>query len=292
MFIFHRIAGRPILVAVSAVLILLAAFAQAEVKPSGFGMPSDPQDQLLKEIGVDEHLGAVLPLDLRFLDQNNRQVTLRDYFHGSPILLSLNYYKCPMLCPMTFRNLSETIGEMKGFTLGRDFKVVTVSFNPDEKQETAKEKSAETYAMLKTKEPDPSLVWPFLRGNKPEIDKVTRAVGYRYKKTDEVNFAHPTVLIVLSPEGKVTRYLYGIKHDPMNLRLAIIEAAKGRVGQSQALNTILLYCFHYDPAGRKYALAATRIMAGAGALTVMLLGGLILFLRFKGRAGAKEGGPK
>lgn len=235
------------------------------------------QDAFMKEIRVDEKPGATIPLDLRFTDQSGKPVMLRDYFRGKPVILTLNYYECPMICPVTFANLAKTMEDMKGLKPGKDFTILTVSINPNETAKVAFEKSNETYAMLKGF-PDPSGWWPFLLGGGKEIEALTGAVGFRYRRLDETNFAHPSALIILTPEGKVSRYLYGIKQEPNDLRLALLEASGGKIGSSTALNKIILYCYHYDPVGKKYAIAATNIMKGVGAVVLVMLLTLIIVL--------------
>ena len=269
------------------VLLCLACPSVAPADMSG-GLSHDQQEAVLREIGVDEHLGAAVPLDLTLTDQDGAKVALGEYFRGGPVILSLNYYECPMLCPVTFANLSRTIDDMRGLELGRDFRVATVSFNPDETEKMAREKSGETYRMLKDAK-DPGHSWPFLFGGPDEIKRITSAVGFRYKALGPDNFAHPSVLVILSPEGKVTRYLYGIKQEPLDLQLALTEAAQGRIGASTALNRVLLFCYHYDPVGKKYALAATRLMTAGGTLTLILVGGLLVMLwrQEKGKGGGR-----
>jgi len=265
---------------VTLTLILLAIvvlWGASGATPADF-MQQDPEDKILKEIGVDEKLGAQVSLDIKLTDQDGRQRRLGDYFKGGPVALSLNYYECPMLCPITFANLSRTISGMGGLRLGRDFKVVTVSFNPAESLVMANEKSRQTYAMLKGAD-GTGESWPFLFGAGEDTGRLAKAVGFRFKELGPNNFAHPSVLIILSPEGKVTRYLYGIEHDPVDLRLALLEAADGRIGPSRALNQVLLYCFHYDPVGKKYAVAATRIMTASGVVVLVIAGLLFLYTR-------------
>jgi protein SCO1/2 len=235
------------------------------------------QEAVLKEIGVDEHPGAAVPRELVFTDQEGKPVRLGDYFTGKPVLLTLNYYECPMLCPVTFANLAKTMRGMRGLAPGRDFRIVTVSINPDETAGQARDISAQTYAML-PKSPDPPLWWSFLFGYEKEITALTNAVGFRYKQIARNNFAHPSAIIVLTPEGKVSRYLYGIEQDPSDLKLALVEASGGKIGSSAALNQVLLFCYHYDPVGKKYQLAALNIMKAAGVLIVAGLGALFLVM--------------
>ncbi len=257
--------------------VLVLAISCPAVYAAGVFETQADQDAILKNVRVDERPGAQAPLDLVFTDQQGRQVRLGDYFKGMPVVLTLNYYECPMLCPIIFSNFAGTIGEMKGLVPGKDYRVVTVSINPDETGQTTSDKARESYALLKG-EDNPAGWWAFLYGNALEINTLADSVGYRYVKIGPDNFAHPSVIVVLTPSGKVSRYLYGIKQEPMDLRLALTEAADGRVGASRALNQVLLFCYHYDPVGRKYQLAATRLMKVGGALTLLFLGVLAFFM--------------
>ncbi len=235
------------------------------------------EEEVLQKIGVDEKLNAGIPLDLTFTDQDGRQVRLGDYFAGEPVILTLNFYECPMLCPLTFRSLVDTMGKIQGLSLNRDFRIVTVSFNPEETQARTKARALETYRMLRGIT-NAEQRWPFLMGDATAIERLTGSVGFRYLKLAKDNFAHPAALILLTPEGRVARYLYGIEQNPRDLKLALIEAADGKIGGSQFLNRALLYCFHYDPSGKKYALAAVNVMKISGAFVLLLVGILILSL--------------
>jgi protein SCO1 len=241
----------------------------------------DPQDDILKSIGVDENLGGAVPLDAVFRNQNGEEVRLGDYVAGGPVLLTLNYYTCPMLCPITLRNLLGAVSAISGVSLARDYRIVTVSFDPADRAEEARARSGEIYEKMKGI-PDPGDRWPFLFGAEPAIRALTTAVGFRYRKVGK-EFAHPDVFVVLTPEGRISRYLYGIEQDPLDLKMALIEAAGGNIGKSTALNQVLLFCFQYDPVGKKYALYARNIMKAGGVLTIALLGGLLLVLWKRGR---------
>jgi len=241
----------------------------------------DPQDDILKSIGVDEKLGGTIPLDARFRNEKGEEVRLGDYFTGGPVLLTLNYYTCPMLCPLTLRTLLGTVEKLKGVDLARDFRIVTVSFNPEDRVETARARAGEIHDVMEGM-PDPAARWPFLLGDERSIGALTGAVGFRYRKVGK-EFAHPDVLVVLTPEGRISRYLYGIEQDPLDLKMALIEASGGNIGESTALNQVLLFCFQYDPVGKKYALYARNIMKAGGVLTIALLGGLLLVLWKRGR---------
>ena len=233
--------------------------------------PHDPQDEVLRQVGVDERLGARIPGQLAFRDQAGRPVLLADYFSGAPVILTLNYYGCPTLCPLVFRNLAGTLKKLGGLTLGKDYRVVTVSINPDESPALAREKSTATYAMLGSAY-DPGRHWPFLMGNPASIESLAQAVGVRYIRVGNNDFAHPNVIIIVTADGRVSRYLYGLEQRPRDLKLALIEAAGGRIGAANLMNSALLYCFHYDPVGRKYVLFASRLM------TVAMLGVLVVTL--------------
>jgi len=249
---------------------------------------ADPQDAILLEVGVDEKPGAVIPRDLPFTDASGKPVRLADYLGDGPVLLTLNYYTCPMLCPLTFRSLAATMEQMKGFSLARDYRVVTVSIDPDEIPEIARAKANETHALMPGVR-DGDARWPFLYGGDGSIRRLAESVGYRYRKVGR-EFAHPAVTIVLSPGGTVSRYLYGIEIDPRDLKLALIEASDGKIGASSAGNALLMYCFKYDPVGKKYMLYARNIMKAAGAVTLVLLGGLLALLwRRYGRTGSPPG---
>jgi protein SCO1/2 len=260
--------GRSVLLP-ALLCVLVALFPAA-------ALAADPQDAILQEVGVDEKPGAAIPRELPFSDASGKPVRLADYLGDGPVLLTLNYYTCPMLCPLTFRSLVATMERVKGLSLARDYRVVTVSIDPDEIPEIARAKANETHALMPGLR-DADARWPFLYGSAGSIRRVAESVGYRYTKVGK-EFAHPAVTIVLSPAGAVSRYLYGIEIDPRDLKLALIEASEGKIGASSAGNALLMYCFRYDPVGKKYILYARNIMKAAGAVTLVLLTGLLVFL--------------
>lgn len=252
-----------------ALCALLCATAQAH----------DPQDLILEQVGVDEKAGGAIPTELPFVDQTGKGVKLSRYFTGAPVILTLNYYSCPTLCPLVFRNLVGTIGRMGDLRLGRDFKVVAVSIDPDETLERAADKSSKTYAMLGAATPDPGSAWPFLLGTQSSIAQLAQRVGIRYSRAGK-EFAHPNVLVIATPDGRISRYLYGMEQSPQDLKLALLEASGGEIGSSKILNRALLYCFHYDPVGKRYVLLASRIMTGA-MVGVLLLTLCLLAIMWK-----------
>lgn len=251
------------------------------------------QDEALPNVGVDEKFGTQLPLDLVFTDQDGKMVRLGDYFTGGPVILTMNYYSCPMLCPLIFRNLSNAIGAIEGVSLETDYRIVTVSIDPDETVERAHSKAEETWRMLA----GVAVLgkrWPFLFDRGPAGSRLARAVGVRYARLGDNNYAHPSVIMVLTPAGKVARYLYGIEQRPADLKLALTEAAGGKIGGSPFLNQVLLYCYHYDPVEKKYALAAVNIMKIGGGTVFLLFGILLLTLwrREKHGPGGAGAGPE
>lgn len=250
------------------------------------GLPAhtreDPQDEILKAIGVDEHPGDPVPPGAVFRDQAGNTVRLGDYYGKGPVLLTLNYYTCPMLCPLTLQALLDATKEVRGISLGDDYRILTISIDPADGVETAGARAGEIHSRMEGTA-DPASRWLFLVGDEGAIGEVTRAVGFRYRKVG-AEFAHPDVSILLTPEGRISRYLYGVVQDPSTLKLALIEAAGGKIGSSEVLNRVLLYCFQYDPEGRRYALYARNIMKAGGVLTLALLGVLYLVLWKRRRA--------
>ena len=262
-------------------VVLALAWILSVPRPVEGHAVNDPQDEILRSIGVDEKLGGAVPRDVVFRNVNGEEVRLGDYLQGGPVLLTLNYYTCPMLCPLTLHSLLGTVERMKGIDLGHDFRIVTVSFDPEDTPAIASALAGKIYAEMKGTD-DPAARWPFLLGDERSIGALTGAVGFRYRKVGK-EFAHPDVVVVLTPDGKISRYLYGMEQDPLDLKLALIEASGGKIGESTALNQVLLFCFQYDPVGKKYALYARNIMKAGGVLTIALLGGLLLVLWKRGR---------
>jgi protein SCO1/2 len=229
----------------------------------------EPVPKPLERVGVEERLDAALPLSLVFKDDAGREVTLGSYFRpGRPVLLTLNYYRCPMLCTLELNGL---VDGMKGlaWTPGDEFNVVTISIDPRETTALAR---AKKLSYLETLErPSAEAGWHFLTGSQESVDALTKAVGFSYqydKETDQ--FGHAAVVFVATPEGRLARYLYGVVYEPATLKLALLEASKGKIGSTW--ERFILYCFHYDADQGRYALAARSIMRAGGALTVLVLG--------------------
>jgi protein SCO1 len=230
----------------------------------------------VKDIGFDEKLGAVVPGDITLRDENNKAVKIKDLFTpGKPVILNLAYFTCPRLCSITADGLIEVMNEQKALELGKDFKILTVSFDPNDTPESARNKAVRYRERVRQGE---SLKdnWLFLTSDQEDIKKLTDAVGFKFKP-DGKEFAHPSGVIILTPEGKVSRYLEGIQYDPTDFRLALLEASEGKIGSSKLINKVLLFCYGFDPIGKRYTLKALRIVKAAGIITLLTLCGVLTF---------------
>jgi protein SCO1/2 len=252
------------------------------------GMPAGIAPNELKKVSFDQSLGAQVPLDLPFRDETGRGVQLSRYFTGRPVILALVYYECPMLCVQALNGLVKSL-KVLALEPGRDYTVVTVSFNPAETPAQAAAKKDEYVARLKR--PGAAEGWHFLTGNEASIRMLTDAVGFHYVYDAETKqFAHPTGMVVLTPEGKASKYIFGIDYGPRDIRLALVEASDHKVGTPA--DRLLLYCYHYDPTTGKYGLVLMNVLRLGGVLTVATIGGLILLLRRREkRVRADRGNP-
>jgi protein SCO1/2 len=256
----------------------------AGYKPEA-GMPSSTVPPPLREIGFDQNLNGQLPLDAPFKDESGRIVKLGDYFGTRPVVMVFAYYDCPMLCTVVINGLASALNVLS-LEPGRDFEILTISFNPRDTPATASAKKASYIARYT--QPGGAAAWHFLTGDPSSIDRVTKAAGFRYVWDDETQqFAHPTGVMVLTPDGRLARYLFGIEYGPRDLRYAIVDASQGKVGS--AVDSLLLYCYHYDPAAGKYSLAIMRLIRAGGAATVLALGAFIFVMARKERRGKRAG---
>ena len=239
----------------------------ANVKPPG-----------LNNVGIEQRLNEQVPANLEFRDETGRPVKLGDYFGKRPLVLSLVYFRCPMLCSEVLAGVE---GSLKAISLnpGKDFDVLTVSFDPNDTPEAATEKKAE---MLKRyRRAGAAENWHFLTGSQDSIDALTKAVGFQYqydKTTDQ--FAHTTGLMILTPDGKIAQYYYGVEFPPRDVRLGLIQASQGKIGT--LADAVLLYCYHYDPKTGKYSVMINHIIQLGGGLTILSIGGVLLLLLRRG----------
>ncbi len=246
-------------------LFLLLAPAGAAAQTS--------QPSILRDVGIDQKLNAQVPLDLQFRNEAGKTVQLSDYVRDKPVILTLVYYRCPMLCTLVLNGLVRTLKPL-GFTVGREFDVVTVSFDPREGPELAaakKENYVQSYGR-----PEAAEGWHFLVGDNEAVTQLAEAVGFRYAydpATDQ--FAHASAVIVLTPQGRVSKYFYGIEYSTNDLRLGLTEASQNKIGS--LAEQVLLFCYHYDPTTGKYGLAIMNIIRALGVLTVLGLGSFVFF---------------
>lgn len=230
----------------------------------------------VKDIGIDEKLGDSVPGDIALHNIANETVTVDELLEGDkPVLLSLVYYGCPRVCNFASDGVLQAVNGLYDLSLGNDFKILTVSFDTEDTPETASEKAPKYLNGLK-KGSDIDESWLFLTGDDENIRKLTSAAGFRYKKDGE-EFAHASALIILTPEGNIARYLPGIQYDPVDLRLALIEASQGKIGSSELLNQVLLFCYGFDPIGKRYALKALNIIKASGVFTLFVLCGVLTY---------------
>lgn len=257
--------------ALTMALALLPTFVAAQSRPVVAGTPASEVPAALREVGFDQHLNKPLPLDTAFTDETGRAVQIGDYFGERPVVLAFVYYGCPMLCLQSLSSLAATLGVMSEQP-GRDFEVVSISIDPRETPGLAREKK--THYVERSGKPSIGPGWHFLTGREENIRRLTKAAGFRYVWDDSVQqYAHPAGIVIATPEGRVSRYLFGIDYGPRDLRLAVLDASAERI--SSPLEKALLYCYHYDLATGRYSLAIMRIVQIAGAATVLSLGTLI-----------------
>ena len=237
-----------------------------------------PKDQ--QGIGIDEKLGQYVPLDSTFNDERGNGVRLKELIHR-PTILALVYYHCPDVCSLLLANLAGVLNKLPSEP-GKEYNVLAVSFDEMEKPDLALQRKGMYLKMIER--PFPEEAWRFLTGNQETIRKLTDAVGFHFKR-ERKDFLHPVSLIILSPDGKIIRYLYGTEFLPMDLKMALLEASEGRIGPT--ISKVLRFCFSYDPKGRKYVFNTLKV---TGTVTLLFAISFMLFLVFKGRKGQpKEG---
>jgi protein SCO1/2 len=260
----------------AATFLSLASGATAQ-------LTSDPMQsvgvrpELLKQVGIDQKLNQSIPLNLTFRDENGQTVELAQFFGQKPVILTLVYYNCPMLCTQVLNGVESGLKELPT-DIGKQFDVVTISINPTESHVLAKVKQ-EMYVGMYGR-PGAAQGWHFLTGDEPQIKQLADALGFRYAyDPDTKQFAHTSAIMLLTPEGKISRYFYGIQYPSRELRLGLVEASEGKIGTP--VDQVLLFCYHYDPATGKYGLLISHVIQAGGALTVLILGIAMLIL-FRG----------
>jgi protein SCO1 len=268
------------------ILAVTTAGAQSNVpgvNPSA-GIPSSQMPSVLSQVSFDQRLNEQLPLDLQFTDEAGRRVRLGTYFGTKPVVLAFVYYECPMLCTQVLNGLTSSLTVLAE-TVGREFDVVAVSFDP---RETSVLADGKKRAHLdRYQRPESTAGWHFLTGDEAAIKALTAAAGFRYvwdARTQQ--FAHPSGIIVTTPGGKVARYFFGIEYPSRDLKFALMEASAGRIGN--AIDRLLLYCYHYDPSTGSYGFVAMGAVRVGAALTLMaLVGFVVASIRREGRGGLR-----
>jgi protein SCO1/2 len=248
-----------------AVLLAGAGLAPAQI----YGPPQTQvyaPSRLLQKVGINQKMGAQIPLDLPFTDESGQEVTLRQYF-GKPVILALVYYQCPSLCNMVLNGVLRSIKKLD-FTAGNQYEVIAVSFDPRETPEMAAAKK-QTY-LNDYERPDAQQGWHFLTGPETSSKALADSVGFRYVYDAITNqYAHSSAIMILTPAGRIDRYFYGIDYPARDVRLGLVEASNERIGTPT--DQVLLYCFHYDPTTGKYALVVMNVLRLAGLITVAVL---------------------
>jgi protein SCO1/2 len=255
-----------VLVFSSPAVAQLAAYNQAApyTKPAS--------ENPFANIGLEQRLNTQIPLNLQFRDETGKTVQLGDYFGEKPVILSFAYYDCPMLCTLVINGIVRTLRTLS-FSAGTEFNIVTVSFNPKDTPAMAAVKRQNSLQSYNRKGADAG--WHFLVGDEATVQQLTQAVGFRYAYDEGTKqYQHPSGIMILTPDGKLSRYFYGIEYAPRDVRLGLVEASAGKIGSP--VDQVLLLCFHYDPTTGKYGLIITRALQLAGLVTVFALGAFML----------------
>jgi protein SCO1/2 len=265
------------------VVLLLTASAFGQGMSQGvMSPPANVRPPGLEHVGFEQKLNGQIPPDLTFRDETGKPVRLGDYFGKRPLILNLVYFRCPMLCGEVLSGLTTSL-KMMTFDVGKQFDVLTVSFDPRETPEIAAAKKAEY--LKRYGRAGAATGWHFLTGDEANIKALTNAAGFQYQfdpKTGQ--FAHATAIMVLTPGGKLAQYFYGVEYTPKDLRLGLVQASDNKIGN--VVDQVLLYCYHYDPATGKYGAIISRVLRLAGLATVLILGTMLVVLF---RVGPRQG---
>ncbi len=271
----RQLYGKLALVCGWALYLSGAAVAQGMYGANANGArPATPPPAIIQAIQIEQKLNEQVPLDLPFKDEHGKDVRLGDYFGQKPVVLALVYYECPMMCTEVLNGMASAFSVLR-FDIGKEFNVVTVSFDPRETPQLAAAKKIAYVRRYNRAGAEQG--WHFLTGPAESINALTRAVGFHYEWDAQTQqFAHATAIMVLTPQGRIAQYYYGVEYSVRDLRLGLIEASQNRIGS--LVDQVLLYCYHYDPRTGKYGATITRVLRVAGVLTVVVLGGMILLM--------------
>lgn len=263
-------------VAIIALSAPEAAFAQRFATSAPYQTPAgkSPTADLIRDIGIEQHLNGQLPLDAIFRDEQGREVPLHDFFGDQPVVLAIVQYRCPMLCTQVLNGFLKA-SQAVPLEIGRDYQFVAISFDARETSSLAAEKK-QHYARV-YRRPGGKNGFHFLTGDQDSIDRVCDAIGFRYRySASSDQFAHASGIVVATPDGRLARYLYGIEYSPQDLRFSLLESANRRIGSPA--DQVLLLCYHYDPLTGKYGLAIAGVLRIAGLMTVLALGAFLIVM--------------
>ena len=267
-------AGRNLVLTVISGVFLAASAGGQSVTQGVLSPPANVRPPYLENVGIEQHLDGQVPAGLAFVDDTGRAVRLGDYFGHKPLILNLVYYNCSMLCGEALAGLSASMKVIK-FDVGDQFDVITVSFNPRETPDLAAAKKKEYVKRYGRAGAEKG--WHFLTGPAESINALAAAVGFQYQYDATRNqYAHTTAIMVLTPEGRISRYFYGVEFAPKDLRLGLVEASSGQIGNP--VDQVLLYCYHYDPAVGRYGAVVANLLKIGAAVTILFIAGLLLVL--------------
>ena len=271
-----------------ATLLALSSAAAAQTIPDNVGKSSSGLPTQLQNVGFEPQLNAQLPLDVNFRDESGREVQLREYFGRKPVVLALVYYGCPMLCNQVEMGVVGSL-KMLSFNPARDYEVLFVSFDPRETPDMAAKKKAA--ALSRFGRPETAAGWHFLTGKEEAIRAVATAANFRYSFDEKHNlFAHASGIMLLTPDGRISRYFYGVEYPSRDVRLGLVDASAGKIGTP--IDHLLLFCFQYNPETARYSATVLRIVRLGGVLTILaIVVGIVIFRRRDVRAASATSRP-
>ena len=257
-------------------LLLGVCSLRAQTVPEDVGPVASKVPAVLKNVEFLPSLNGQIPLDASFRDENDREVRLRDYLVHKPMVLAFVYFNCPMLCDQVQQGVVGSL-RMLSFNPGRDYDVAFISFDPHDTPAAAAAKKKQALAHFHRPETDSG--WHFLTGSQESIDAMTRAANFRYAYDAQSGmFAHASGVLILTPDGRISRYFYGVEYPGRDMRLGLVDASAGQIGSP--IDYVLLYCYHYDPSAAKYSASILKIMRLGGLLTIVcIVGGILIFRR-------------
>ena len=259
-----------------AALLASACALQAQTIPSGVEPSAATMPAPLQNVGFEPPLNGQMPLDLHFRDESGRDVQLREFFGQKPVVLAFVYYSCPMLCDQIQMGVVGSL-RMLSFNPGRDYEVVFVSFDPHDTPQSAAKKKQQDLEHFRR--PETASGWHFLTGSPESIAAATGAANFRFRFDEKSStFAHASGVLILTPDGRISRYFYGIEYPGRDMRLGLIDASAGKIGSP--IDHVLLFCYHYDPSTAKYSASILRIIRLGGIVTILcIVGGILIFRR-------------